>query len=101
MGFHAYVNEMHGSRSKITSKKSRQAVLRGGIPANPSEMEPATFRLVPQCLNQLRHRVYLICSERLSARSLEQTTYFHCGTQLKIVQIHPPSSVRFNEVVLI
>jgi hypothetical protein len=26
--FHAYVNEMHGSRSKITSYKSRQAALR-------------------------------------------------------------------------
>jgi hypothetical protein len=29
--FHAYINEMHCSRSKITSKKSRQAALRGGI----------------------------------------------------------------------
>jgi hypothetical protein len=29
--FHAYINEMHGSNSKIPSKKSRQAVLRGGI----------------------------------------------------------------------
>jgi hypothetical protein len=31
LDFHAYVNEMHGSRSKIPSKKSRQAALRGGI----------------------------------------------------------------------
>jgi hypothetical protein len=30
-GFHTYINEMHGSRSKIPSKKSRQAALRGGI----------------------------------------------------------------------
>jgi hypothetical protein len=29
--FHAYINEMHGSRSKISSKKSRQGTLRGGI----------------------------------------------------------------------
>jgi hypothetical protein len=29
--FNAYVKEMHGSRSKIPSKKSRQAALRGGI----------------------------------------------------------------------
>jgi hypothetical protein len=29
--FHAYINEMHGSKSKIPSKKSRQAALRGGI----------------------------------------------------------------------
>jgi hypothetical protein len=29
--FHAYINDMHGSRSKTPSKKSRQAALRGGI----------------------------------------------------------------------
>jgi hypothetical protein len=29
--FRAYINEMHGSRSKIASKKSRKAALRGGI----------------------------------------------------------------------
>jgi hypothetical protein len=29
--FHAYINEMHGSRSKIPSKKSLQSELRGGI----------------------------------------------------------------------
>jgi hypothetical protein len=29
--FHAYINEMHGSRSKIPNKKSRQAALPGAI----------------------------------------------------------------------
>jgi hypothetical protein len=29
--FHEYINEMHGSRSKIPSKKYRQAALGGGI----------------------------------------------------------------------
>jgi hypothetical protein len=29
--FQAYISEMHGSRSKIPSKKSRQAALSGGI----------------------------------------------------------------------
>jgi hypothetical protein len=29
--FHTYINEMHGSRSKLASKKPRQAALRGGI----------------------------------------------------------------------
>jgi hypothetical protein len=29
--FHAYIKEMHVSRSKIPSKKSRQAALRGVI----------------------------------------------------------------------
>jgi hypothetical protein len=31
LAFQAYINEMHGSRSKISSKKSRQAALRGGF----------------------------------------------------------------------
>jgi hypothetical protein len=29
--FHACINEMHSSRSKVASKISRQAALRGGI----------------------------------------------------------------------
>jgi hypothetical protein len=29
--FHAYIKKMHGSRSKIPSKKSHQAALRGGF----------------------------------------------------------------------
>jgi hypothetical protein len=29
--FYAYINEMHGSRRKIPSKKYLQAALRGGI----------------------------------------------------------------------
>jgi hypothetical protein len=31
MVFHARIKEIHGSRRKIPSKKSRQAALRGGI----------------------------------------------------------------------
>jgi hypothetical protein len=30
LAFHAYIYEIHGSRSKIPSKKSRQAALCGG-----------------------------------------------------------------------
>jgi hypothetical protein len=29
--FYAYINEMHCTRNKIPSKKSRQTALRGGI----------------------------------------------------------------------
>jgi hypothetical protein len=31
VSFHAYINEVHGSRSKIPSIKTRQAALSGGI----------------------------------------------------------------------
>jgi hypothetical protein len=31
LGFHTYINEIHGSSSKIAIKKSRQAALRGGF----------------------------------------------------------------------
>jgi hypothetical protein len=71
--FRAYLNEMHGSRNKIPSKKSRQAALRryGNLkkgnytvynhPSIPSVGLHVLTPLAPEFSFKFKHTLYLKC----------------------------------------
>jgi hypothetical protein len=51
------------------------------IKMTPSRVEPATFRLVAQCLNQLRYRIFLLC---LVAKLWKETATFVMSVRLSV-----------------